>query len=107
MRFPITVNGQSQQWVRLDTGCATPLQWVTSRIRATACNPKVAIGLAELSIPQAQTIVEIVARNSTTSPPVSMNSPSSLAKPASSATASFPGFRVTIDAKSCRLILER
>ena len=59
MRVPIVVNGKKQQWVRLDTGCATPLQWVTSRVRSQDCNPKVAIGLTELSIPQTQTSVEL------------------------------------------------
>jgi len=59
MRVPIVVNGKKQQWVRLDTGCATPLQWVTSRVRSQDCNPKMAIGLTELSIPQTQTSVEI------------------------------------------------
>jgi len=30
MRVPISVDGQKRQWVRLDTGCATAFQWVTS-----------------------------------------------------------------------------
>lgn len=29
MCMPITVNGHARQWVRLDTGCATALQWIT------------------------------------------------------------------------------
>jgi hypothetical protein len=59
MRVPITVNGHQRQWVRLDTGCVSALQWVTSRVRPQECKPQVAIGLAEISIPQTQTTVEI------------------------------------------------
>src|SRR5947209_7992994 len=59
MRVPITVNGHKRQWVRLDTGCASPLQWVNSRVRSQKCKPQVAIGLSELSIPQTQTTVDI------------------------------------------------
>jgi len=56
MRIPISVNGHKRQWVRLDTGCATALQWVTSDI-PEGCAQKMALGLAELSIPQAATTV--------------------------------------------------
>ena len=59
MRVPISVNGHKQQWVRLDTGCATALQWVTSDMRPEQCGRKMAIGLAEISIPQAVTTVGI------------------------------------------------
>ncbi len=59
MRVPISVNGHPGQWVRLDTGCASALQWVTARVHSQDCNPKVAIGLTEISIPQTQTTVEI------------------------------------------------
>lgn len=56
MRVPITVNGHQRQWVRLDTGCATALQWVTSEV-SERCGRKIAIGLSELSIPQTETTV--------------------------------------------------
>lgn len=59
MRVPISVNGHKQQWVRLDTGCATALQWVTSDVRPEQCGRKMAIGLAEISIPQTETTVGI------------------------------------------------
>jgi len=59
MCVPITVNGHKRQWVRLDTGCVSALQWVTSRVRPQDCKPQVAIGLAKVSIPQTQTTVEI------------------------------------------------
>jgi hypothetical protein len=57
MRVPITVNGHERQWVRLDTGCATALQWVTSDVRPEQCGRKLAIGLADVSIPQTETTV--------------------------------------------------
>jgi hypothetical protein len=59
MRVPITVNGRKRQWVRLDTGCATPLQWVNSTVQPEQCSKRIAIGLAEMSIPQAETTVQI------------------------------------------------
>ena len=60
MRVPITVNAHKRQWVRLDTGCATALQWVTSDVKRADCvGQKMAIGLVEVSIPQTQTTVGI------------------------------------------------
>jgi len=59
MRVRVSVNGRKAQWVRLDTGCASALQWVTSDVRSGDCMRKPAIGLAELSVPQAETTVEL------------------------------------------------
>jgi hypothetical protein len=59
MRVPITVNGHKRQWVRLDTGCATALQWVTSDVNPDECTRKMAIGLTEVSIPQTKTTVGV------------------------------------------------
>jgi hypothetical protein len=58
MRVSISVNGRKRQWVRLDTGCATALQWVTSDV-PDQCTHQMAIGLAEISIPQSTTTVGI------------------------------------------------
>jgi hypothetical protein len=52
MRVPISVDQQNKAWVRLDTGCASSLQWVTSDRQNDGCPRQVAIGLAELSIAQ-------------------------------------------------------
>lgn len=57
LRVPVRVNGQARQWVRLDTGCASALQWVTASLRPEHCTRRVAIGLAEVSIPQTVTTV--------------------------------------------------
>jgi hypothetical protein len=59
MRIPVTINGRKSQWLRLDTGCVSPLQWVTTKIRPEDCIRKTAIGLAERSIPQTETTVQI------------------------------------------------
>lgn len=58
-RVPVNVNGGKSQWVRVDTGCATAFQWVTSNERAEHCTSKLAVGLTELSIPQTITGVRI------------------------------------------------
>jgi hypothetical protein len=60
MRVPVEVNDHKHQWVRLDTGCATALQWVTSDVPPEQCTGhRMAIGLAEVSIPQTTTTVGI------------------------------------------------
>jgi predicted aspartyl protease len=58
-RVAVNVNGGRSQWVRVDTGCATAFQWVTSKERADRCTSKLAVGLAELSIPQTMTGLRI------------------------------------------------
>jgi len=59
MRVPITVNGRKAQWVRLDTGCVSDLQWVTWDVQTRNCSRKTAIGLTETSIRQTETTVQI------------------------------------------------
>src|SRR6266516_8025625 len=106
MRVPIGVNDHKRQWVRLDAGCATALQWVTSDVRPEQCGRKMAIGLTEISIPQAVTTVGIGGHEFG-------NVPTGLHE-----TAIFPGeagllgngllsrfSTVTINARACRVIL--
>jgi hypothetical protein len=59
LRVPVNVNGGKSQWVRVDTGCASAFQWVTSKVRAELCTSKLAVGLTELSIPQTMTGVQL------------------------------------------------
>jgi Aspartyl protease len=107
MRVPVEVNDHVRQWVRLDTGCATALQWVTSEVRTEQCTHQMAIGLAEISIPQTTTTVGIGERQF-------KNVPTGLHE-----TAIFPSeagllgngliarfSTVTIDAKAGRVILK-
>ena len=55
----VGVNGGKPQRLRVDTGCATDLQWVTSKVQPQQCTSKVAIGLAQLAIPQTTTTVSL------------------------------------------------
>lgn len=107
MRVPITVNGHKRQWMRLDTGCASPLQWVTSRVCSHDCKPQVAIGLAEVSVPQTLTTVEI-GQQKFANVPTGLHENAIFAGEAgllgSGLLSRFS--RVTIDARSRRLILE-
>jgi len=59
LRIPIRVNGGEPQWVRLDSGCATPLQWVTSDVDPKNCMPQMAVALNKLSIPTTHVQVQI------------------------------------------------
>ena len=108
MRVPIAVNNRKHQWVRLDTGCSSALQWVTSSVDPAHCARQTAIGLTELSIAQTSTTVEIGEHRFE-------NVPTGLHE-----SAIFPGeagllgngllsrfSAVTIDAKAGRLILEK
>jgi hypothetical protein len=63
IRVPVSVNGRKPEWVRLDTGCASALQWVTSSVRAEDCIKKPAIGLAEVAVPQTETTVQLGSHN--------------------------------------------
>ncbi|HEY5041072.1 MAG TPA: hypothetical protein VIK53_03645, partial [Verrucomicrobiae bacterium] len=58
MRVSISVDGRKRQWVRLDTGCSTGLQWVSSDV-PDQCAHQIAIGLTQISIPQTTTTVGI------------------------------------------------
>jgi hypothetical protein len=58
-RVPVCVNGRKPQQFRLDTGCASPVQWVTSSPPPGQCSGKLAVGLSELSIPQLQTTIRL------------------------------------------------
>jgi hypothetical protein len=55
MLVPIQINNSRQQWVRLDTGCASALQWVTASVRPEECTRRVAVALTSFSVPVTQT----------------------------------------------------
>lgn len=59
MRLPVCVEGNKQQWVRLDTGCASALQWVSSSVPSAKCERRIAVGLDRISIPQTTTRLRI------------------------------------------------
>lgn len=60
MRIAVAVNGREEQWMRLDTGCVSPLQWVAPQIRPEEClGHRVAVGLTQLSLPETETSVQL------------------------------------------------
>jgi hypothetical protein len=54
-----SINGQRAAPFRVDTGCASGLQWVVGSKLLRGCPSKLAVGLAELGIPQTRTKVKI------------------------------------------------
>ncbi len=59
LRVPIRVNDSPAQWFRLDTGCASSFQWVTSQPLPQATSPQVAVALGDVAIKQTRTTVRI------------------------------------------------
>jgi hypothetical protein len=59
LRVPVRINGRAPQWLRLDTGCASSLQWVTADRPAKSSHYEVAVALTGLSIPVTQTQVQL------------------------------------------------
>ena len=59
IRIPIRVNDGARQWVRLDTGCATALEWVPSMAPADRCRNQIAVALTGPSRPMIQTGVRL------------------------------------------------
>jgi hypothetical protein len=55
----VDVESAGPQWMRLDTGCASPLEWVVGSTRALGDSHKISIGLAETRIPQAPITVSL------------------------------------------------
>ena len=107
MRVPITVDSHQRQWVRLDTGCATPLQWVSSCVSVKDCNPKIAIGLTEVSVPQGKTVVEIGHQKFVDVPTGLHEHPIFAGEAGLLGTGLLSHFsRITIDSRSRRLLLE-
>jgi hypothetical protein len=59
MRVPVGINGGKPAWVRLDTGCAAALHWVTALPQGREHPSQIAVGLVELSIPAATATVQL------------------------------------------------
>jgi predicted aspartyl protease len=55
----IGVDENKPQWLRVDTGCTSALQWVTSRRKTAARRSGVSVGLTELNIPATTTTVKL------------------------------------------------
>jgi hypothetical protein len=59
LRVPVGVNGGTPRWVRLDTGCASGLQWVSNNAKPEGPERRVAVALSELSVAVAQSRVQL------------------------------------------------
>jgi hypothetical protein len=59
MSVPVAVEGSQPSWVRLDTGCASALQWVAGEAMPSIRRGEVSVGLQALTIPVAPASVQI------------------------------------------------
>lgn len=57
MQVPIGIGSGAEQWMRLDTGCASAVEWVSKENAGRTRNTRVSIGLAELHPPTVREIV--------------------------------------------------
>lgn len=57
MQVPVTVDAKQNQWVRLDTGCASALEWVCEDRARAAKSARLSIALRAVEIPTARTSV--------------------------------------------------
>jgi hypothetical protein len=56
---PVEVNHLGNQWMRLDTGCAAALHWVTSSAGGPDIDSQPAIALTSLRVPMSRTTVRL------------------------------------------------
>jgi predicted aspartyl protease len=59
LRVPVRVNGCRARWVRLDTGCASSLQWVADRAESESYARRVAVALTKVSVGVARSTVQL------------------------------------------------
>jgi hypothetical protein len=59
MRVPVKVNGEDKQWVRLDTGCASGLHWVTAGAGTGGNATRVAVALSKLTVGTTRSRVQL------------------------------------------------
>jgi hypothetical protein len=59
MQVPLAVNGKEPQWVRLDTGCASALEWVSADTAKGAKVSRLSIGLTGVRIPTVRNRVQL------------------------------------------------
>ncbi len=106
MRVPVSVNGSRNQWLRLDTGCATALQWVSPLARSESGPHRLSIGLAGMDIAMMTAKVEL-GRTCFDSVPIGLH-PSAIFRGEAGLLGNglLARFRVTVDAPKGRLILE-
>jgi hypothetical protein len=55
----VAINGDKPRWLRVDTGCASAVQWVARGAKSEASKTCISVGLAELNIPTTTTSVTL------------------------------------------------
>ncbi len=106
MRVPVSVNGSSNQWLRLDTGCATALQWVSPLARSDSGQHRLSIGLTGMDIPM-MTAHVMLGQTCFDSVPIGLH-PTAIFRGEAGLLGNglLARFRLTVDAPKGRLILE-
>ena len=59
MEVPIQVNGNGPKLARLDTGCASALQWVTKDVSPKECTQRTAVALTRFTVNETQSTVRL------------------------------------------------
>jgi len=59
MEVPVQVNGNAPQFVRLDTGCASALQWVTTTVQPENCSQRMAVALSAFTVTESKSRVRL------------------------------------------------
>jgi hypothetical protein len=105
MCVPVNVAGNSKQWMRLDTGCDSALEWTVGQTKARSTH-NTSVGLASTA---ARTIYADVQLGSRSLSGVKTGVNDQQIFPGEAGllgNALLCGFRVTVDAPGHRLILE-
>ncbi|HEV2319893.1 MAG TPA: aspartyl protease family protein [Verrucomicrobiae bacterium] len=59
MEIPVQINSRKSQFVRLDTGCASSLQWVTREIQPNNCSQRPAVALTRFTVTETKSTVRL------------------------------------------------
>ncbi len=59
MEVPISVNNGESNFVRLDTGCASALQWVNAKIQPENCSQRIAVALTPFTVNETKCDVQL------------------------------------------------
>lgn len=107
MLASVGVDEGKPQWLRVDTGCASALQWVVNGRKTAARNGGVSVGLTELNIPATTTTVKLGSISFDSVPTGLHQQPIFSGESGLLGNELLTRFeRVTFDAKANRLVLE-
>lgn len=59
MEVPVQVDGGEAKFVRLDTGCASALQWVTAGVQPKNCPQRLAVALSRFKVSETKSSVRL------------------------------------------------